>query len=173
MGSSTWKTRDETFHGSKWGFVVVALIIAVVISLLGGIFYLIGEGMKSVDLNPETIFSFSALTIAIILIIVFAAILLAKAGIFAISAVSAVFSPFYSALSTIWGFIWTIFANVYILILTIVLIAIILTSIATAVSFDIDISFNNPIIIALLIVLLILFFPFAIFIIDLFSYEHE
>ena len=41
----------------------------------------------------------------------------------------------------------------------------------SGVKFVIDLT--NPVVIGILIALLILFFPFAIFIVDLFSYEHE
>lgn len=173
MGTASWKTRDETFHGSKWGYVVVALVIIAVLALLGSIFYLMGEGMKNMNLDSQAIFSYSALTVIIILLIVFALFMLAKVGIIAISVVSGIFSPLYAFLAWIWGIIWTLFSNVYLLVLTVALIVIIITGLVMAVTAQVEINLTNPLVIGLLIVLLILFFPFAIFLIDLFSYEHE
>ncbi len=164
--SSTWKTREETFHGSKWGFVVIALVILIVLSLLGAIFYLIGEGIKGAAQDPSGIFFYSGTTLGLVIIAVLIAI---KIGIIAMTSVSS----FFGFIHGILGHIWALFTNIYLLVLTVILTIVLLVALFGAVASDVQISFSNPIVIAVLVLLLIIFFPFAIFLIDQFSYEHE
>lgn len=168
MGS-TWKTREETFHGSKWGYVVVILVIAIVLSLLGSIFYLIGEGIKGMNFDEGTILSYSAVTVLVIVILFILALVFIKIGWLAMATLIGFFSHIHGFLAGIW----TVFNNIYLLVLTIVLTVILLTALSAAIYTEIPISFSNPLVIGILVVLFILFIPFAIFIIDLFSYEHE
>ena len=165
----TWKTREETFHGSKWGYVVVVLVIAIVLSLLGSIFYLIGEGIKEIDLDGGSILTYSGVTVAAIVLLFILAIILIKVGWLAY----ATFIAFFAHIHAFLAGIWSIFNNIYLLVLTIVLTVILLTALSAAIYTEIPISFSNPLVIGILIVLFILFIPFAIFMIDMFSYEHE
>jgi len=164
--TSTWKTKDETYHGSKWGFAVIALVIFIVLSLLGAIFYLIGEGIKGIQQDPSILFFYSGTTLGLVIIAVLIAV---KIGIVAMTSVTTVLGFIHGIL----GHIWALFYNIYILVLVIILTIILLVVFFGAVASDMPISFSNPIVIAALVLLLIIFFPFAIFLIDQFSYEHE
>jgi hypothetical protein len=162
----TWKTTDEAFHGSKWGYAVVALVIVIVLSLLGAIFYLLGEGIRGLDIDPASIIFSSGTAVGIIIIIL---IVVVKIGIIAAATVTGFLEFIHAILSRIW----TLFSNIYLLILTIVLTLILLSSLFVVVYNEFPISLSNPLVIGILLLLLIIFFPFAIFLIDLFSYEHE
>ncbi len=155
---AVWKSKTEAYHGSKWGFVAVALIIVIVLSLLGSIFYLIGEGMKATELDP------GGAAIAVVVVIVLVIILVILAWYF-----SSVFSFF----AGIWNVIWTLFSNMYVLVVFVVISALLLLSVYFTASASIEISLANPLVIGILIALFIMFLPFAIFMIDLFTYEHE
>lgn len=155
---SVWKTKDETYHGTKWGYAVVALVIIVILSLLGSIFYLIGEGIKTVQFDPVSIVAW----IAVIIVVVIVLIILGWA-----------LSPVYNFFTGLWHVIWTLFSNIYLLVVVIAIAALFITMISIYAVGESPISLQNPLIIAILIGLLIIFVPFAIFLIDLFSYEHE
>ncbi|MBN2330468.1 MAG: hypothetical protein JXC85_01510 [Candidatus Aenigmarchaeota archaeon] len=155
---SVWKTKDETYHGTKWGYAVVALVIIVVLSLLGSIFYLIGEGIKTVQLDPVSVIAW----IAVIIVIVIVLIIMGWA-----------LSPVYNFFAGLWNVIWTLFSNVYLLVVVIIIAAVFISMISIYAMGESPISLQNPLMIALLIGLLIVIMPFAIFLIDLFSYEHE
>jgi len=155
-----WKTREEAYHESKWGYAVVAIVIMIVLSLLGSIFYLIGEGVKTSGITIDA--SAAVALWAIIIVIIIILIILAW-----------IFSPVYGFFLGIGELIWAIFSNIYILVLAIILSVILLSVIAVSVSSNVPISLSSPVIVIILIILLILFIPFAIFIIDLFSLEHE
>jgi len=165
----TWKTKEETFHGSKWGYVVVVLVIAIVLSLLGSIFYLVGEGIKGMNLDGGTILSYSLATVLIIVVLFILALISIKVGWMAMATLVGFFSHIHGLLAGIW----TIFSNIYMLVLTVILTVVLLLALSVAVYTEIPISFSNPLVIGILIVLFIIFIPFAIFIIDMFSYEHE
>ena len=163
---STWKTRDETFHGSKWGYVVVFLVIAVVLTLLSSIFYLMGEGLRGMEITEETAGTYflggsAAIVVIFVLLIVFI-----KVGILALATVTGFFSAIH-------GFLTALFTNIYILVFTVVLIVVLLIALSGAVYANFEINLTNPIVIGILVVLLIIIFPFAIFIIDQFSWEHD
>lgn len=153
-----WKTKDEAYHGTKWGYAVVALVIIVVLSLLGSIFYLLGEGIKTVEFDPVSVVTW----VAVIIIIVIALIILGW-----------ILAPVYSFFAGLWSAIWTLFSNIYLLVVVIVIAVIFISMLSIYAIGGSPISLENPLIIALLIGLLIVIMPFAIFIIDLFSYEHE
>ncbi len=155
---SVWKTKDETYHGTKWGYAVVALVIIVVLSLLGSIFYLIGEGIKTVELDPVSVFAW----VAVVIIAVIVLIILGWA-----------LAPVYNFFASLWGIIWTLFSNIYLLVVVIVIAVVFISMLSIYAMGEAPISLQNPLIIALLIGLLIVIMPFAIFLIDLFSYEHE
>jgi hypothetical protein len=155
---SVWKTKDETYHGTKWGYAVVALVIIVVLSLLGSIFYLIGEGMKTVELDPVSLVSW----VAVVVVIVVVLIILGWA-----------LSPVYNFFAGLWNVIWTLFSNVYLLAVVVILAVLLISFISMYALSDSPINLQNPLVVAILIGLFILMLPFAIFVIDLFSYEHE
>jgi hypothetical protein len=155
---SVWKTKDEAYHGTKWGYAVVALVIIVVLSLLGSIFYLIGEGIKTVEFDPVSV----VIWVAVIIIVVVALIILGW-----------IFAPVYSFFTGLWSVIWTLFSNIYLLVVVVVIAVIFIAMLSMYAIGGSPISLQNPLVIALLIGLLIVIMPFAIFIIDLFSYEHE
>ncbi len=164
--TSTWKTYDETWHGSKWGYVVVAAVILIVLSLLGSIFYLIGQGIKGTGIDAAAVFTWTGIGAIILFLIIVIAL---KAGILAMATLM-------GALGHVHGFLnifWVLFKNVYILAVASVLVVALILALAGSAVAGIDISLTNPLVIGLLIVLLIIFFPLAIFLVDLFSYEHE
>ncbi len=165
----TWKTREETFHGSKWGYVVVVLVIAIVLSLLGAIFYLIGEGIKEFDLSDQAIFTYSVGGVIGLITILIIVGLLVKIGVIAVAGFTGALMMVHKFLAVIWA----MFNNIYLLVLAVILTVVLLLALSAAVYTDMPVSFSNPVVIGILIVLFIIFVPFAIFIIDLFSYEHE
>lgn len=166
---STWKTREETYHGSKWGYVVVAIVIAIVLALLSSIFFLVGEGLRNIEINDQTIFTYSVGGAVVVIIVIVLLALLIKVGIIALSAVTGVFMLIHKLLMIIW----TLFSNIYLLVLTVILVVILILALSVAVYSSVEIDLANPVIIGILIVLLIIFFPFAIFLIDQFSWEHD
>lgn len=155
---SVWKTKDETYHGTKWGFAVVALVIIVVLSLLGSIFYLLAEGVKTVEFDPVSVVIWVAIVIIIVIVLIIMGWVLA---------------PVYSFFAGLWSVIWTLFSNIYLLVVVVVIAVLFISMLSIYAMGESPISFQNPLIIALLIGLLIVIMPFAIFLIDLFSYEHE
>ncbi|MBN1897087.1 MAG: hypothetical protein JW789_05220 [Candidatus Aenigmarchaeota archaeon] len=169
MTGATWKTRDETFHGSKWGYVVVALVIMILLSLLGSIFYLIGEGAKNAGVTSESVFTVSAATTGVIIILLVIALIAIKVGWLAM----ATFIVFFTKIHVFLSIFWVLFKNIYILVFTLIMIIALVIGLGISAYTNIEISLTNPLVIGLLIFLLILFFPLAIFIVDLFSYEHE
>jgi hypothetical protein len=166
--SQTWKHREETYHGSKWGYAVVALVIVVFLALLGSIFYILGQGIKSMSgMEPATIVFYTGVGVGVGVLVI---IVLVKLGIIAAATVMFV----YTGLKTlILAPIWTLFTNIYLLIVVLIIAAILVFAMFTAAQGHVEISLANPVVIVVLAVLLILFFPLAIFLIDQFSYEHE
>jgi hypothetical protein len=163
----TWKTREETFHGSKWGYIVVALVIVLVLSLLGAIFYLLGQGIKKgLGTDPATIVFYGGVGVGVIAL---GLILAVKVGIIAAATVSGGLAIIHHFL----GFFWTLFTNLYVLVIVIVLAVVLIFALVTAVQGHVEINLENPLVIAVLVLLLVMFFPLAIFLIDQFSYEHE
>ena len=167
--SHTWKTRDETFHGSKWGYAVIALVIAIVLSLLGAMFYLIGEGIRSMDLDGDVITTYVLYIVIIAIVLFVIALIFVGVGWMAMGTLTGFFMHIHAFL----GLIWTLFNNIYLLVLTIILTIVLVVALSAAVYSEMPISLSNPIVIGILIVLFIIFIPFAIFLIDMFSYEHE
>jgi hypothetical protein len=155
--------REEAPHGTKWGYVVVAVVIMIVISLLGAIFYLIGEGIRKANIEGPAILLYTGIVVVIGIIIALAAV---KVGWMAM----ATFTGFFTK---IWSLIWALFSNIYILIIAVVLMVIMISALFFSFVNSADISLANPVVIGILVVLLIAFFPFAIFLIDLFSLEEE
>jgi hypothetical protein len=166
--SQTWKSREETYHGSKWGYVVVALVILIVLALLGSIFYLIGQSLKSFSgMEPATIVFYTGVGVGVGIIVL---ILLVKAGIIAAATVLYIYTGLKSLILMP---IWTLFTNLYILVIVLIISAVLIFAIFTAVQGHVEISLQNPVVIAVLILLFFMFFPLAIFLVDQFSYEHE
>ena len=164
--SQTWKTYEETWHGSKWGYLVVAIVLLVVISLLGAIFYLVGEGMRGIGLEPASVLFYTGVGALVIFVIVVVAL---KVGILAMASLVGFLGHIHGFLSVFW----VLFKNIYVLIAAAILAFLLISAIFMASAADFQVSLTNPVVIGILIALLILFFPFAIFIVDLFSYEHE
>ncbi len=198
MTGATWKTRDETFHGSKWGYVVVALVILVFLSLIWIIFAAL-RGYPFVELIPTStaglliivfgLFMFlagakeifiggaawsSTLAFNPTIIVVFLSLLLATfffvsgvsgqvmllmVGIIIIISVILMLKGMLSFLANPWATLLFAFS----IMIYVAIVFLVGSSIPTA----------NILIALLAFVLLAAFFPFAIFIIDLFSYEHE
>jgi hypothetical protein len=163
---AVWKTREEAYHGSKWGYVVVAVVIMLVLSLLGSIFYLIGEGIKSIGFNPSDIFLYVGVIIAVLIVVFIAGWLLVKAEWMVMSSVTGFFMFF-------WKIIWALFSNIYMLILGVIITIVLLSALFITVSSNVQVTLTSPLTIGVLVALLIILFPFAIFIIDLFSLEEE
>ncbi len=155
---AVWKTRDEAYHGTKWGYAVVALVIVIVLSLLGSIFYTIGEGMKTTQLEPWAV----AVWVAVVIVIVIILIILGWA-----------LSPVYNFFAGLWNVIWSLFSNIYLLTVIIILVILLISVMSIYLSGSAPVSLSNPIVLGILIAMFILIIPFAIFIIDLFSLEHE
>ncbi len=155
---SVWKSREEAYHGSKWGYAVVALAIIIVLSLLGSIFYLVGEGVKTTEIGPGAL----AAWVAVIIVIVIILIILGWA-----------FSLVYNFFASLWSAIWSLFSNIYVLVFFLIIAVLLFYFVSVTVSGTPQISLANPVVIGVLIALFILLLPFAIFIVDLFSYEHE
>ena len=168
-----WRTRDETYHGSKWGYMVVAVVLLIVMSLLGSIFYLIGEGIRSLHVDSDSVLIYLGIIIIAVFILIILALICIKAGWLAYATFLAFFTHFYNFFLAIWNVIWALFKNVYVLVVGAVLAILLIATVALAVTSNLQISLANPLVIAVLIFLLVMFFPFAIFIIDLFSLEHE
>jgi hypothetical protein len=163
----TWKTREETFHGSKWGYVVVALVIVLVLSLLGAIFYLLGQGIKKgLGTDPATIIFYGGVGAGVIVLGLIVAV---KVGIIAAATISGALA----ILQKFFGLFWTLFTNLYVLLVVIALSVVLILALFAAVQGHIEINLENPIVIAVLVLLLVMFFPLAIFLIDQFGYEHE
>ncbi|MFH0956277.1 MAG: hypothetical protein V1813_00280 [Candidatus Aenigmatarchaeota archaeon] len=163
----TWKTYEETFHGSKWGYVVVALVIVIVLSLLGSIFYLLGQGVKKgFGADPATIVFYGGVGVGIFAL---GLLVVVKLGIVAAATVAGGLAIIQKFL----GLFWTLFTNLYILLVVIALSAVLIFALFTVVQSQIQISLESPLVIAVLVLLLVMFFPLAIFLIDQFSYEHE
>ena len=155
---SVWKTREEAYHGSKWGYAVVALVIFIFLSILCSIFYLAGQGIRSMNLSPTDALLVAAAAIGA------AAVLLLLAWF-----VAAVHSFIMNVLKVVW----TMFSNFYVLVIGVILAIVLFSALAGSVIYNLDVTLTSPLVIALLLALLILFFPLAIFIIDLFSLEQE
>lgn len=172
---ATEKSREEIWHGSKFGFIVIALVILIVISLLGSIVFLIGEGIKSIDVGIDagTFFFWALLIVGLIVLLVIIALIFVKAGLIAMSALTHFFSHIFGFFTWIGSIFSSLFSNIYILVVAIIVIIILVFAVAMAVTGNVSVDLTNPVTVVVLIVLLILFFPFAIFLIDLFSLEHE
>ncbi|MCD6496056.1 MAG: hypothetical protein J7K54_02180 [Candidatus Aenigmarchaeota archaeon] len=193
----SWKTYDETFHGSKWHLVIVALVILIFLSLIWVIFAAL-KGYPFAELIP------AGSTGMIILIFLLFFALSGKVFISAgsSSAVSLLSNPvsmaLVIALVVIAFFLitgmeaWVMFLIVLVIIILTALLS--LTGIlavtanllatlvfAFSIAVYIGIAFlvgsNLPtanIIIAILaFILLVAFFPIAIFLVELFGWEHE
>ncbi len=193
----TWKTREETFHGSKWGYAVVALVIGIILflmwtifaalkgypfieflppstavffgmmflfyALLGGSVVITGGKTWTLSLvgNPFVIAIFTVLGASMLLVL-----LGGSAMIIAVAAVLLMIILFIFA----WRGIIIIAASG---LATLVFIVSIVVYISIIVMLGYTIPTVNVIVALLAFVLLLIFVPFAIFIIDLFSYEHE
>jgi len=187
---STWKTREEAYHGTKWGYVVVALVIGIILFLIWTIFAAL-KGYPFIEyLSPST-------GVFIVLVFIFFVLIAGKEAPLAL-----VSNPFILAMLIILplaaffmvigvGTTYLAAGTIILLVLLLILslkhiiaisasswftLVVILTLIVF-VSFLFLLGSNIPtanIIIAIIaFLLLVAFFPFAIFIVDLFSLEEE
>ncbi len=194
--SQTWKTREETFHGSKWGYVVVALVIFIFLFLIWTVFAAL-RGYPFIEiLPPSTALFFGSIFILYALVTgsvvtagkmwslplagspLFVAIItvLAIAAIFVIMGSSAIILAVAAVILLVVLILlaWrSVIAMATSTLATIVLIILVLSYVSILIMLGYSIPTINVIIALIAFALLLIFTPFAIFIIDLFSLEHE